>query len=494
MKLALQLVPLIIVGALTTFPRPTSAHSPTDNKQVIVHMDEQGFDPREITVTQKQTVVFENVGKNNRWPASNIHPTHQIYPEFDPKKGIAPGESWSFTFAKTGEWRYHDHLKPELTGKIVVKDRSNIPTSQKGIFERLKSFLTSFSSRLSFIKRFFSAKIDTIPDQNDSRYDPTIAQDSTEIFRNDDELYSYIKKFRPKKTVKRLHELSSTFGSCHDTAHKAGRISYELYKDGAFRECGAECHSGCYHGATEAYFHEHGTANLSTNLKTLCSSELNSFFSHQCVHGIGHGLMAWTDYDLPQALNSCDLLEHRQDSCWTGVFMENIVGSAHYTTYLSPDPQYPCNIVPDKYKSACYFLQTSRMVQLFPGDFAKVAETCSQVPQQYQRSCFESMGRDASGNHRQDAAKAIAECSFAPVGEMRIGCLIGAAQDTFWDPTGTDRALGFCKLLRVKEEKGACYDIIFSRAPEVLALKKDRENFCAKVENGYREKCYTYIK
>lgn len=342
-------------------------------------------------------------------------------------------------------------------------------------------------------------------------FDRNIARDSTAIFGANDALYSYVKKFGPKDTVLRLHELGYTsgYGDCHQPAHEAGRFSYEVYGEKAFQLCSAECHSGCYHGATEAYFKENGTANLEGNLKTLCSGELNNFFSHQCIHGIGHGLMAWTDYELFDALESCDLLPARQDSCWTGVFMENIVGglakanlgensgagASHFTEFLSDDPHYPCSDpeLGEKYRSSCYFLQTSRMVQLFGGDFKKVADSCAKVPSMYQRTCFESMGRDVGGTFRRNPAGAIAACGNAPKGEMRIGCLNGAAQDAFWDPSGADASLTFCKLLTDGTEKSSCYATIFGRASEILGSPGELGAFCEKAESSYQALCRTRI-
>jgi hypothetical protein len=347
------------------------------------------------------------------------------------------------------------------------------------------------------------------PDAEKYVYDPLISVDAKNLYQDQSALYSYVKKYGPKKTVEHLATLVSTYGSCHDAAHRTGRIAYELFGSQAFQQCGADCHSGCYHGATEAFFHEHGTANLAENLKVICSSAENAFFSHQCIHGIGHGLMAWTNYDLFDALSSCDLLSERQDSCWTGVFMENIVGGIaksdiakdptradHFTKYLSSDPQYPCNDpgLQDKYKSSCYFLQTSRMLQLFGNDWKKVADACSGAPAVYQRSCFESMGRDIGGTHHFDEPGAIAACQSAPAGAMRIGCLVGAAQDAFWDPSGQDHAIRFCTLLKDRDEKDACYGMIFSRAPDVLLSKSDHQAFCAKAEPEWRDRCLSYIQ
>lgn len=344
------------------------------------------------------------------------------------------------------------------------------------------------------------------PQESERKEDLTIEKDNEKMFTQDALLYSYVKKFGPKETVRHLNELAATYGSCHDAAHKAGRFSYELFGEESFKECGSECHSGCYHGATEAYFKDHGTANLSQNLNVICNSELNTFFSHQCIHGIGHGLMAWTNYDLPEALKSCDLLSNRKDSCWTGVFMENIVGglvrgsvdaeksqTGHFTKYLSDDPHYPCTTVDGKYKGSCYFLQTSRMIQLFGANFSKIAASCAEAPKLYQQSCFGSMGRDAGGTHRKDPKGAIAACAHIVQPDGRLWCLNGAAQDSFWDPTGQDDALAFCGLLSNTSEKESCYETIFSRAPEVFTSRSEHSAFCQKAEKEYRDKCVTFI-
>jgi hypothetical protein len=114
---------------------------------------------------------------------------------------------------------------------------------------------------------------------------------------------------------------------CHQRAHDLGRLSYEKFGAMAFSLSGHECHSGGYHGATEAFFRDQGTSRMAENVALICSNELNSFFRHQCVHGIGHGLMAWTSYELNDALEICKELSEGVDqrSCYSGIFMENVV-------------------------------------------------------------------------------------------------------------------------------------------------------------------------
>lgn len=82
------------------------------------------FEPSNISVQLGDTVCFENRDEEARWPASNIHPTHDIYPEFDPRTPVRPGETWCFIFTKAGIWKFHDHLLPELIGTITVGEES----------------------------------------------------------------------------------------------------------------------------------------------------------------------------------------------------------------------------------------------------------------------------------------------------------------------------------------------------------------------------------
>lgn len=485
--------------ALLLIPEETLAHNDEGSATTVVNMTSAGYNPEDLSIDQGTTVIFENVGSEALWPASNIHPTHEIYSEFDPKQPILPGETWKFTFTRAGTWRYHDHLFPHLTGTITVVG-SNADTTRYSIgLARVVDYIASL------LRTLFSSPVKNTQEAGNNAwkatqhpYDPAITAEATEVFHDYDKLYSYVKKFGPAATMQHLHTLSASFGSCHDAAHRAGRFAYEIYGNEAFQKCSAECHSGCYHGATEQFFKLNGTDTLNDNLDTICSFSANPFFSHQCVHGIGHGLMAWASYEIVDALHACDLLEIplSRESCYTGAFMENIVGTlgqgeeeGHYTKYLNEDPHYPCSVVDEQYKASCYFLQTSRMMQLFSGNFEEIARACSEAPQRYQSHCFSSMGRDVGGVHRNEPANAIAACAAAPAGSNRTDCLVGAAQDTFWDPSGQDAALAFCKLLGNTDEKDACYRTIVERAPQVLASPQEQQRFCDTVEAAYRMAC-----
>jgi plastocyanin len=87
----------------------------------VVKFTGTAFEPSTLTIKAGETVKFENKSGDDFWPASNVHPTHLLYPGFDAKKPILDGGSYSFTFTKTGSWGYHNHLTPDIEGTIVVQ-------------------------------------------------------------------------------------------------------------------------------------------------------------------------------------------------------------------------------------------------------------------------------------------------------------------------------------------------------------------------------------
>ncbi len=433
------------------------------------------FLPKRLEAPAGQTVTFVNESDFPMWPASNIHPTHEILPGFDAKSPIEPGESWAFVFEEVGFWRYHNHLSPSESGIVVATGEPRTARAEPLLIDPRELTFEDVGQDVGAASE----------------------QDLIDLFRDDTLLSAFVKRYGPAATVRILSENEQRAGvDCHQRAHVMGRLAYEQFGAIAFSLSGHECHSGGYHGATEAFFRDRGTSQLQSDIGVVCSAGLNDFFRHQCVHGIGHGLMAWTSYELFDALELCDLLEavSDQQSCFSGVFMENVGGGlsgsmGHFTEFLSDDPHFPCNILDDRYVVPCYFFQSSRMIQVFGGDFERLAAACAEAPAVAHAVCFGSMGRDVGGVTRGDPERAIRLCSYAEVPANRLDCLDGAVQDSFWDPAGADNALAFCRTLDEDDEKRRCYSTIVERSGFVLDDPVALEGFCGRVEAGYREGC-----
>ena len=106
----------------------------TGATEYTIRYNGSGFSPSSITIAKGDIVTFVNESNKNMWVASAIHPSHKVYdgttlnehcsggasnPAFDQ---CGMGNSYSFIFDKTGNWKYHNHVRAGDIGAIVVVD------------------------------------------------------------------------------------------------------------------------------------------------------------------------------------------------------------------------------------------------------------------------------------------------------------------------------------------------------------------------------------
>ena len=89
----------------------------------VIEIFDDGFRPSSLTISVGDTVQFVNEGTRNHWPASGVHPTHNICKGFDALRELQPGESYEHTFNEAKTCPMHDHLNLSITGSIVVEPR-----------------------------------------------------------------------------------------------------------------------------------------------------------------------------------------------------------------------------------------------------------------------------------------------------------------------------------------------------------------------------------
>lgn len=86
-----------------------------------VDYTDSGFSPKSITVKVGDTVTWTNKSGGPIWIASNPHPTHTDLPGFDELGSAKNGETYSYTFAKAGSWKYHNHMNAVDGGVVIVQ-------------------------------------------------------------------------------------------------------------------------------------------------------------------------------------------------------------------------------------------------------------------------------------------------------------------------------------------------------------------------------------
>jgi mono/diheme cytochrome c family protein len=304
----------------------------------------------------------------------------------------------------------------------------------------------------------------------------------------------------PKPALDRLQQMMGTnttvASDCHRIAHRMGSAALKRFKDEvaeAFIAGSPVCWSGYYHGIVERAFLGQPEDKLAVVARQLCDDakiNVQRFLAYQCIHGLGHGLMIYTGYDLPGSLKTCDGLKTGFDrvSCSGGVFMENFTSSYGVASkYLrKTDPIYPCNAVAERHKLYCYLLVTSNALRINGYDLEKTAAACMKSEPGWVSTCYESFGRDVSGLAGQDAAKALTNCRLATKHESE--CLYGVSRDITSSDAGGTRAGRFCARAPSRHQ-ARCYEGVGSVLGSIEPTPEALRARCRQVGGRHVQAC-----
>jgi hypothetical protein len=286
------------------------------------------------------------------------------------------------------------------------------------------------------------------------RYNAMVAEDSPE---------AAMKEFRTN-----YDQIPYVKSNCHQIAHVIGRAAAKKYPTLAetYQHGDDFCASGYYHGAIETVAQEIGADKIVSQVNNICAefmrSEPYKLKHFNCVHGLGHGLMAVQNGELFTSLKTCDNLEGQwqQESCDAGVFMENVMNEINvgkHSSYLKKDdPLYPCTAVEARYLAPCYLMQTSHALIVRNYDYAKVFGDCSTVPAPNDDICYQSLGRDVSGLNLNDQAKTIELCNLGQTTAAKDNCFIGAVKDFVWHFHDIQPGLKLCSAIGDRTLAASC--------------------------------------
>jgi hypothetical protein len=262
----------------------------------------------------------------------------------------------------------------------------------------------------------------------------------------------------PKVALSRLRAAMSRDmrfeNDCHGATHLIGSAVTargDMTTSQALASGDSICASGYYHGILEHAFQGVPRTAIPELARGLCvDARRQGGLDHaeECLHGVGHGVMVISQYDLPSALETCEALEPQDVGfCTGGVFMEN------YTTLSTPrssdwvrrnDPVYPCGIVDETHKLQCYLQMVGRLRE---GDapWREVMSACTSIESSYVRQCFHSAGANAQSSVSSDIDGMLGICRVARA--YAADCLAGAASAQTAFDHGADRAVALCGRL-----------------------------------------------
>lgn len=342
-------------------------------KTHLVELGIGGFYPTELTIKKGDSVKFTTKTGEEFWPATDIHPTHSIYSEFDQKQPISSNSTWTFKFTKEGRWAYHDHLTPTFKGLIIVSDG------------KVKASI-SFKSDVENC-----AKLDDVG-QRDKCYQELVQNIASE---NDmDKTIDLIEKI--------YLENPGFENNCHDFMHKVGAVAFKNFTSNVNFSPSVKsviCGYGFYHGFLETLTKNGGGAKKAKEFCKFFDSRLHEQLPNilfQCYHGLAHGtVLSQENRGLDERLMTepgkqiCLQIAQNKDElfqCGTGIFDPIAISHFTDTSGLSMDkidPFWLCKEQTiEEFKWACY---NSIKVSIFWAadlDFEKAAKIIENIPEE----------------------------------------------------------------------------------------------------------------
>ena len=101
----------VIFGLVTSLALVLAA--PASSATVTVSIKRAGFTPKTVNINQDDSVTWTNNDTiNHQVVANNGSYASPI---------LGPGKSWTHAFRSGGTYRYHDSLRPGLSGSVIVK-------------------------------------------------------------------------------------------------------------------------------------------------------------------------------------------------------------------------------------------------------------------------------------------------------------------------------------------------------------------------------------
>jgi hypothetical protein len=255
--------------------------------------------------------------------------------------------------------------------------------------------------------------------------------------------------------------------SCHDLVHELGHEAYEKYGDfgQAMQYQNDICNSGYLHGIIESHFAK--SENIFATMQTVCSDySPEKFIGWECYHGVGHGLMYFTENDLPKSVSLCESYTDTASriSCINGVFMENfnVDQKLHTSKYIkATDPLYPCPEQKYEYKSDCYIYAPSYFLSLHKNEYSEALSWCKTAEKEFQGSCITGVGSQAIKENINNPSFVESICMQGSDEEKNI-CISGMVGLYINHFGGLDEAKELCGKLK-KANQATCQQVIASR-------------------------------
>lgn len=315
----------------------------------------------------------------------------------------------------------------------------------------------------------------------------------------------------------------------HLMGHVVGDVLYKQQGINGIKICTNDFRNACSHSIVVGLLLDKGEKVLPDIAKACRLAPGGSGAYTMCYHGLGHGVLAYTNYDLPKAVNLCQKTETGQGEgvqCIGGTIMEIISGGDHdkltwgkmRPNYLkASNPLYPClsSFMPANARSMCITYLTpylweavgANMGQPNSSDFAKAFALCNPLSEPDRDTCFAGFGKEfvVLAQNRDiriidqmtndQLTQVYSWCQMAKQESGIRACNSSALSSLYWGGENKpDASVRFCSVISDKDRQGACFGELIGSVSYYISDTNYRQNFCGSLPQAYKSDCQSRLK
>ncbi len=357
---------------------------------------------------------------------------------------------------------------------------------------------------------------------------PELAEIDEGTPRSFQELSIYFRKLSEEKGAEYAFEVLLRASLPPDTdlhllGHTVGSMLYKQQGIAAITTCTQDFRNACSHSVVIGILSDYGEGSLPTIAETCKEAPGGSGAYTMCFHGLGHGILAYTGYELEQAISMCkktgtSAYRNREYiECVGGTIMEMIDGVHDRVAweqqveryFKDEDPLYPCSasFVPEEVRTICYDYLTPHLFTVAGGsdystDMYKRAFTlCDSLTGKNREACYGGFGKEFVGLAKKRDVRNIGSMTEEELLNIRTWCALAddkggeascnehALASLFWGGENLpDASLIFCRIAETKEQ-GACYAELAGQIRQYLGNTNRGVALCGQLPDLYRKGC-----
>ncbi len=315
----------------------------------------------------------------------------------------------------------------------------------------------------------------------------------------------------------------------HLLAHTVGDILYKQRGVNGIQICTKEFRNACSHSIVIGVLVNKGIGALA-EIANACKRAPGGLGAYgMCFHGLGHGVLAYTGYNMAESVKLCERLgtsEHHQIEtveCVGGVMMEMMSGVHDRTAWESQknkylknsDPLFPCNqnFIPAIAKANCYNYLTPHLWEVAGGDlgnptdsdFTKAFKFCSNLvgdESVYRDACYGGFGKEFIGLAESRDIRKTSEmtpeqlkkiydwCSLADNENGVLSCISQSVNSLYWGGENKPgAAIAFCGGIKDVGISDKCFNQLIGNFRYYSTSRQKFLKLCHLLPESYIQIC-----